>query len=67
MKEYEFRVTQPNVGFYEGTLLIEAKSEKEAIKIAKGLSQEDLEDMCTDWTQAVEYVESDGDIEIHYD
>jgi hypothetical protein len=67
MKEYEFRVTQPNVGFYEGTLVIEAKSEKEAIKIAKGLSQEDLEDMCTGWTQVVECVEPSGDIEIHYD
>ncbi len=66
MKEYEFRVTQPNVGFYEGNLVIEAKSKKEAIKIVKGLSQKDLEDICTDWTQS-EYVEEDGDIEIHYD
>lgn len=67
MKEFEFRVTQPLVGFYEGYITIEAESEEQALKIARNLSQEELESIVERWIQNVDEAYSDGKIEIHED
>ena len=63
MKEFEFRVTQPMAGYYEGYITIEAKSEKQALKIAKSLSQEELAELVDRWSQGDEAWD-DGEIEI---
>ena len=66
MKEFKFRVTQTATGFFEGTSTISAKTEKDAMKLLTMLSNEGVEELCSDWSMS-DYTEADGEIEIWSD
>jgi hypothetical protein len=57
MKNFEIRVTQELRGFYEGTIEIEASSEKAALNKLRKMSKKDIDEQA-DWTHGDEY---DGD------
>lgn len=59
MKTYEIRVTQNLTGYYQGYLEIEAPNKKEANKILKSMSKEEI-DNCVSWEHGDEY---DGDVD----
>ena len=57
MKKFEIRVTQELKGYYEGTIEIEASSEKSALNKLKKMSKKDIDEQA-DWTHGDQY---DGD------
>ena len=59
MKTFEIRVTQNLTGYYEGTIEVEAKNKKEALKILKSMSKDEINEQA-DWTHGDQY---DGDSE----
>ena len=65
MKQFEFRVTQELKGHYEGTIVIEAINKKEAKKIVKYLSQEDINEQA-DWTHGDQYEGNVNTIEVDF-
>jgi len=44
MKTFEIRVTQLLTGYYEGTLEIQAKNKKEALKIIENMDTKDIDE-----------------------
>lgn len=66
MKTFEIRVTQTLTGFYEGILSVKAKSASEALKIAKNMKLEDIDEQ-VDWSQGDEYSGDYTTIEIDKD
>ena len=64
METFTFKVTQPATTYFRGNLYIEASSEKSAIKKAKKMSQEELENSCEDWEISLNGADTDGDIEV---
>jgi hypothetical protein len=64
MKSFTFNVTQELKAFYEAKVTINARSKKAArIKLEK-LSQNELDELCTDWEQNTDNAEPVGDISI---
>lgn len=61
MKEYTFRVTQSLSGYYNGLVTVKASSENAARNKLDKMSQEELDQICTDWIQADEMV-ANGEI-----
>ena len=66
MKKFEIRVTQELKGFYNGTIEIEASSEKDALNKLKRMSKKDIDNQA-DWTHGDEYSGDYQTIEIHED
>ncbi len=64
--ECSFRVTQTFEGYYEGELIIEAKSKKEAISKIKKMSQEEISNNCVNWGLGYDTTSTD-DIEVWND
>ncbi len=67
MKTFEIRVTQLLTGYYEGTLEIQAKNKKEALKIIENMDTKDIDESVENWQHGNEY---DGDhttIEVYQD
>ncbi len=62
--EYDFRVTQPALTFFEGQISINAKSKKEAISKLKKLTNSEIDGLCTDWELSDNGADADGNIEI---
>ena len=65
MKTFRLLVFQDMKGYYKGTLEIEANSKKEALKLIKSLNQNEIEDLCDDWTLSDDTYE-DGPIDIDF-
>jgi len=66
MKTFKIRVTQSLYGFYEGELEIEATSKAQALKEAKNMSEEDIDNQ-VNWSHMDEYWGDPSTIQIHRD
>lgn len=66
MSTYRIRVTQLLSGFYEGELEITAKNKKEALGIAKSMSNKEIDDS-VDWSQGDKYKGNVDTIHIYKD
>ena len=66
MKTFEIRVTQELRGFYEGTIKIQASSEKVALNKLKKMSKKNIDEQ-VDWTHGDEYDGDPSTIEIYED
>jgi len=64
MKSFTFKVTQELKAFYEAKVTINATSEKAARNKLKKLSQDDLDELCTDWNQNTDNAEPVGSISV---
>ena len=66
MKVFEIRVTQDLRGYYEGVIEIEAKNKKEALKVVKSMSKDEIDNQA-DWTHGDQYDGDKDSIEIDED
>jgi hypothetical protein len=65
MEKFKFKVTQQATTYFIGEIEIEAKSEVEAIKKIKKMSQKKIEGISTDWEMADEGADAHGFIEVY--
>jgi hypothetical protein len=64
MKSFTFNVTQELKAFYEAKVTINASSEKAARNKLKKLSQNKLDELCTEWEQNTDNAEPVGNISV---
>lgn len=63
MKEFEIRVTQQLIGYYEGTIIVEARNKKSALNKLKKMSNQEIDEQA-DWTHGDDYNGDPDTIEI---
>lgn len=66
MKEFEIKVTQDLHGYYEGTIVIEAKNKQSALNKLKKMSKDEIDNQA-DWTHGDQYDRDKETIEIDED
>ena len=62
--EYTFKVIQPATTFFRGEMTVQAVNKEDAIELIKDLTNEELEEFCTEWELAEEGADTNGFIEV---